>query len=186
MPNVFANPMPQLKIKATLRAFFDREAVMRAISESEGKALGKAGMIVRQEARKLIKPAKRATKKTIDQLSPEVRKRYHVAVAMAKKQGKPKPKLPRLSYSAAPGEPPVSQTGLLRDHVYYSFDQGTRSVVIGPARLNSKTANLRSLEEGGPTVNQFGKTVTLKPHPFMRPALSNRQAAVNNCFRNAL
>ncbi len=173
-------------MKTTVKFFFDRDSVIDQIGKKNARLLNNAGRMVRQEERKLIKPPKRATQKTIDQLSDAQRQRYHIAASVAKKEGRPKPKLPRLSYSAAEGAPPVSQTDQLKDKIAYAFDSSSQSMVIGPTKLPGSRANLRSLEESGPTINHDKQTVTIKAHPFGKPALANRQSAINKLFKDAL
>lgn len=49
-----------------------------------------------------------------------------------------------------PGQPPRSQTGLLKEHIYFAYDPGTGGLVIGPSKLNAKGTDVpRTLEEGG-------------------------------------
>lgn len=176
-----------LKIKATFKEFFDRKKVTDQLDKATERALGKAGKFVRQEAKRIIKPAQRATQKTLGQLTDKQRQRYEIAVAEAKEKGEPKPKLPRIKQHAAAGKPPISQTGLLKDHIYYSFDSAARAVVIGPAKLNSSEANLKSLEEGGDTIASYRRRrVTLKPHPFMGPALKKQAPTIANLFKDSI
>ena len=42
--------------------------------------------------------------------------------------------------ASAPGTPPSSHTGLLKKFIFFSWDPGARSVIIGPARFSSKSA----------------------------------------------
>lgn len=75
---------------------------------------------------------------------------------------------------SSPGSPPNSHTGLLRDNVFFYAETG--SVVIGPTRLNARSAGTAAsipqiLEEGG-TVTRKGKTLNYEPRPFMGPAFA--------------
>jgi hypothetical protein len=98
--------------------------------------------------------------------------------------------------SSAPGEPQHAHTGLLRDHVYYTFDHNTNSVVIGPALLRTPGADdarpiagtiPQTLEEGGAIrVRESGRgrtsgsrvrTVTVTKRPAMAPALEEAKRA---------
>lgn len=38
--------------------------------------------------------------------------------------------------SSAPGQPPRSHSGELRNEIYFGYDRSTETVVVGPARLN--------------------------------------------------
>lgn len=99
-----------------------------------------------------------------------------------------------------PGGPPYSHVGLLKQFLFFSYDTGSRSVVIGPARLGG-TADPEApgrLEYGGTmqgngrvifVTNEVGRdkkgkftsrgktrvelngTIRYKPRPFMGPAL---------------
>lgn len=80
---------------------------------------------------------------------------------------------------SAPGQPPKSHTGLLRDFLFFAFDPGARTVVIGPARLNKPGLAPQTLEHGGrATVYRRVKgqrkpaTVHIAPRPYMAPALA--------------
>ncbi len=48
----------------------------------------------------------------------------------------------RRKATSAPGEPPSSRTGLLRRFIFFGYDRGRRSVVIGPERANQKAGDL--------------------------------------------
>ena len=80
--------------------------------------------------------------------------------------------------SARPGEPPSSHVGLLKRFLYFAYDFGTQSVVIGPARLGGRRpyGNVtvpEVLEEGGNvTAAGHGKRRRRRyaPHPYMGPA----------------
>lgn len=54
--------------------------------------------------------------------------------------------------TSAPGRPPHSHVGLLRDNVFYSYDRAQDSVVVGPALLASRDQDGRPT--GGMTVPQ--------------------------------
>lgn len=75
-----------------------------------------------------------------------------------------------------PAGPPYAHTGLIKRFLYFSYDDSRRSVVIGPARLNSTVDPdaLPALEYGGEShiEDRRGKrrTITVKPRPFMGPA----------------
>lgn len=73
-----------------------------------------------------------------------------------------------------PGKPPHSHTGLLRDLIFFSYDQDRQSVVIGPVRLGRGTGEApAALEYGGrSTIRRRGKSVrvTIGPRPYMQPA----------------
>jgi hypothetical protein len=75
--------------------------------------------------------------------------------------------------SSLPGRPPYDQTGLLKKFLFFSYDFSTRSVVIGPAKLNRRGKAPAVLEYGGSTIVGRGSTRRLgyiKPRPYMEPA----------------
>lgn len=104
--------------------------------------------------------------------------------------------------TAPAGKAPYRHTGLLHDLLFYAFDPGSQSVVVGPALVRAKnpytnTTTPRLLEEGGlgrRTVierrltgrGRYGRRwrnvptgqmqqVRYAPHPYMAPALEASQ-----------
>ena len=90
--------------------------------------------------------------------------------------------------ASRPGQAPSNRTGLLKQ-IYYSFDRGSRSVVVGPAAINgAKGDTPRLLEEGGTARRRLRvihdgsdtrlitdrtarlQTVRYEPRPYMAPA----------------
>jgi hypothetical protein len=51
--------------------------------------------------------------------------------------------------ASLPGQPPKSRKGFLRDHIYYSFNPQTKSVVIGAALFARSSWAQKTLEHGG-------------------------------------
>lgn len=81
-----------------------------------------------------------------------------------------------------PGKPPSSHSGLLRRFIYFAYEPHLDTVVIGPERLNKQGEAPRVLEHGGRTRitrRRRGKVVrrrvTIKPRPFMGPALEKER-----------
>jgi hypothetical protein len=131
--------------------FFDRQAVMTAMSAADRRALSKAGAFIRQRARSSMRKRKRISQ---------------------------------------PGSPPSAHAGHLRKFLFFSYDPGTHSVVIGPAKMSTKAEGVSSvpnlLEFGGTvtvrktrtihskgqvTVLKAGQTLTYRARPYMGPAL---------------
>lgn len=77
-----------------------------------------------------------------------------------------------------PGSPPSSHTGLLKDLIFFAYDQSSRSVVIGPTLLNNSTGEApAALERGGTSTiissnrrKKRTRRITVKARPYMRPA----------------
>jgi hypothetical protein len=81
---------------------------------------------------------------------------------------------------SAPGRPPSSHTGLLRKLIFFGYDSGRKTVVVGPMRLNQKTgAAPQALEHGGPSTVVTGRRnrrrsrrIRVQARPYMGPALA--------------
>lgn len=167
------------------RLFFDRRAVIAATEKAERSRLSKAGAFVRRRAKSSIRKARR---KRLGELDPDELRVYEIAVGNAKKAGRRKPR-PWWFKHSEPGQPPRSITGLLRDHIYFTWDERTRSVVVGPALLNGHDASNpipRVLEMGGMVTNRRGRRSVIAPRPYMRPALAAEQSRFPELFRNSI
>lgn len=163
--------------------FFDREQVLKQLNRSEKSRLSKAGAFVRRRARSSIRPARR---KRVAELDDAERLAYFSAVERAKAAGRKPPKIWYFAHSK-PGEPPRSIFGLLREHLYFVYDPATRSVVVGPAKLNGSTGSVPAvLEHGGNTTNSRGRSIYIAARPFMQPALEAEVDKFPELFRNAL
>jgi len=97
------------------------------------------------------------------------------------------------SKPSAPGRPPHAITRLLKDFLFFSWDPGTKSMVIGPARFKSSNTP-RVLEEGGTsdkTIFRRGTswvngTVQIKARPYMLPALKNSQEKLSEFWSKSV
>jgi hypothetical protein len=94
---------------------------------------------------------------------------------------------------SSPGQPPRSHTGLLKQFIYYSYDPAANSVVIGPVKLaGAKGQDVpHNLECGGTTTldskwSLRSKQTTIKPRPFMVPALETNQEKISKIWANIL
>jgi hypothetical protein len=85
-----------------------------------------------------------------------------------------------------PGHPPFSHLGLLKKHIYFSYDKISQSVVIGPVPLEGKNFTiLKLLEEGG--VGKRGKRfVNYAPRPYMRPAFDREKKDMSRFWRDTI
>jgi hypothetical protein len=114
--------------------FFDKPGVQRMMLNTTREALSRAGALVRMIARRSMKyvTSLRQQARLID----------------AGKRSRMTPVAP-----SAPGTPPhaVRPHPWIREFLYYAYDPGRGSVVIGPMRLNSRT-NVPALHEAGGTV----------------------------------
>ncbi|OHB50512.1 MAG: hypothetical protein A2Y10_18105 [Planctomycetes bacterium GWF2_41_51] len=95
-------------------------------------------------------------------------------------------KAPSHTAVSKPGKPPFSHTGLLRNYIYYSFDQQTRSVVVGPVALNAKGKNVPHILEYSGTAKIKGKNVHIAARPYMGPALKVSQPRMAALWKNSV
>lgn len=56
--------------------------------------------------------------------------------------------------ASKPGQPPKSRTGLLREHIYFTYNRQARSVVIGAALFARSSWAQKTLEHGGTVLRQ--------------------------------
>ena len=137
--------------------FFDRQKVENAVERASMQALSRAGAFIRTAARSSLKYGRKPS-------PPGYPPTVHKTLARVKTSRK--------------GERKTQSVSPLRDFLFFSYDRSSRSVVVGPVLLNgvggSKT--LSALEYGGSSVianNGKQVTVTIRPRPFMRPALAS-------------
>jgi hypothetical protein len=91
--------------------------------------------------------------------------------------------------TSAPGQPPYSHVGLLRRFIFFAYDQGRRSVVIGPTLTRDDSEAPRLLEHGGATVQRMegkAKRLRYRPRPFMGPAFAEEQKKLSALWRGAV
>lgn len=177
--------MLNLKIEAAKKIFFDRAAVISAITPAERKVHSKFGAYVRTTAQQSIKPARR---RRVSEMGDQERKRFKSlrAIVLWHRGVEIKP-----DYAASDaGSPPRSVSGLLKKFIFFGLDFATRSVIIGPALLNKGNGAPEVLEYGGQTTvtagPDRGKRITVAPRPYMRPAFSKILPQLNSMWRNAI
>lgn len=150
-----------VNFKVAKSNFFDRKKVTDAVDRATVRALSQTGAFVRAAARSSLKYKKKPS-------APGEPPVVHRTMSRTKtnKQGVVK------RQSVSP----------LREFVFFSYDQSSRSVVVGPALLNARSGarTLQALEYGGPSVIRDSKgrekAVIVRARPFMRPALSKAMA----------
>lgn len=94
--------------------------------------------------------------------------------------------------TAPAGQPPYAhKKKLLRKLLFFSYDVNTKTVVIGPVRIERTMDQHipKLMEEGGKVAKETrsGKIVTLDytPHPFMQPAFETHIGKLAEMYRNA-
>jgi len=97
--------------------------------------------------------------------------------------------------ASTPGEPPSSHTGLLRKFIFFGYDLGSRSVIIGPARLNQRIGNApEALEYGGVSETAEGsrrrkrrrRRIRIRPRPYMGPAMQKELPKLPAMWRDSV
>lgn len=85
---------------------------------------------------------------------------------------------------SAPGQPPSSHIGTLKQLIFFSYDTASHSVVIGPtqSRPDSKVPQL--LEYGG-TINR-ARPLYYRARPFMQPAFLAELPRATALWRNSV
>lgn len=173
--------------------FFDQQRVLSAVDKATMWVFRRFGQKVRGRARASIKPPPAG--------SSTVRFPVPGSSSVAQASG-PVP--------AAPGLPPHAQANSpLRKFIWFSLDNLKNTVVIGPVRLTRTRAQRASvateaLEYGGPSVHtavRYFRTgarggvhretrdfrVSIRPHPFMRPAFDRTvEKDLDKLWRNCV
>ncbi len=90
-----------------------------------------------------------------------------------------------------PGAPPSSHTGLLRRHIYFSYEPQRKTVVVGPVVLGGGEAVVPPLLEHGGRVmgkDRAGKTVVkeYRGRPFMGPAFEEVEPKLSAMWANSV
>ncbi len=88
-----------------------------------------------------------------------------------------------------PGESPRGHLGLLKRHMRYEVDTAKKHVDIGPERLQKPGLAPATLEHGGQVelvTKRRKKRVTIKPRPFMGPALAKSQSLLTGIWRDSI
>ena len=95
-----------------------------------------------------------------------------------------------------PGRPPKSRTGTLKRLIFFSYDFGPPSVVIGPALFRSRKVKqfplgLEALEYGGSIRRRrrfslLTKRIVFKARPFMGPALERELPKLSGMWRDSI
>jgi len=163
--------------------FFNSKPVMRAVDRATRKVLSRFGAFVRRTAKSSIRKARM---KRISELSPEELKSFRMRQAIAKREGKPKPRRPLKS--SDPGKPPRNRSGLLKRLLWFGYDIYRRSVVVGPTTAGPKAAG--SIEHGGPVRITAGPNKgsirQMAARPFMRPAMNENLPQLPAMWRDTV
>ncbi|MBI1375806.1 MAG: hypothetical protein GC159_24110 [Phycisphaera sp.] len=89
--------------------------------------------------------------------------------------------------SSPPGSPPSSHTGLLKRFIFFGYDPGKESVVIGPVQLTQKgRGEVPHLLEHGGTGVVNKRPVRYSARPYMVPAFETEQPKLPAMWRDSI
>ncbi len=173
-----------MDVKAVKNVFFDRPAVMNAMERATFRVFSRFGAFVRRTARKSLRKPRQ---KRIGELTRKERQRFRIQQRLYK-AGKRRRKPRRPLAPSEPGKPPRNRTDVLKKFIYFSFDKTRQSVVIGPAAMGPRTADV--LEYGGTvtitTGPNRGKRKHVAARPFMWPAYEEEEPKLDAMWRDSI
>lgn len=188
-------------VSMAISTFFDKSIVEKRLDKATRKSLSMVGAFVRSDAIRAINRfggTKRKLKVVDENLDPVLVSRSKNGVVPSGKQQQV-----RTRDSSKPGEPPMSQTGLLKKFLFFSWDGSTNSVVIGPAAINRSSGAPSRLEFGGTTTMTVRykrlddstlmrlkqpkkQTIKIEKRPYMGPALDKNRSVIADMYRHEL
>jgi hypothetical protein len=126
----------------------------------------------------IIKKIGTAKKRVLSKAGAFIRQRAKTSIRRRKKSSKP-------------GEAPSSHVGLLRDLIFFAYDNQSDSVVVGPQLLNGskKRGSIpppRVLEDGGEGVTSKGQRAFYHKFPYMAPALEAERPKFPELFADSV
>ena len=146
---------------------------------------------------------KPAVMRAVDRATRRVLSRFGAYVRRTARQS-----IRRRKGPSAPGQPPSSHTGLLKDFIFFAYEPAKEDVVIGPAKLNRGTNAPELLEEGGTVITKrprwiptgktradgrpkrirvpAGTTLTYEARPYMGPAFRENLPKLDEFWRNSV
>lgn len=178
----------KLSINAAKANFFDSDRVIRAVGKARAASLAKAGYLVMKKARASLHSAPKGASGT--------QKRNAKGQFLKVKTGPTR--------SSPPGSPPYSRKGLIKKFLFFSYDQSSQTVVIGPTLINKPTGAPETLEYGGDAeieesrfvsgVKYGNRTqrlktsrkITIAARPYMHPALNAEAPAFASLWKNSV
>ena len=126
----------------------------------------------------VLRATDRATRKVLSRFGAFVRRAARSSIRRRKRVSKP-------------GQAPTSWTGLLKKFLFFSFDRQSRSVVVGPVRLNRSGGEAPGLLEYGgssPRRDRKGKRPVMRyrPRPYMGPAFEKEKPKLPQMWRDSI
>lgn len=172
--------MIQLSFKAAKEGFFDRKKVLDAVDKATYRIFFAFGRQVRARAQRSLQYSEKPSSPG----QPPHAHRSHTIARVSRKTG-------QVKYSAKTGQALKRSVSFLREYLFFAYDKTTKSVVIGPALLNSTLSRsaLSALEYGGQSViidHGKRKQVRIKARPFMGPAAKAEIPTLPSMWQNSV
>ena len=148
--------------------FFDRKRIVDSMDKATLRALKEFGRLVRKRAQKSLQVAEGVSR-------PGDPPHIHKSLGITKT-------------SKSTGRVRTQSVSPLREFLFFAYDKDTKSVVIGPAKLN-KPGSLAALEKGGQSlILRRGKEelVNIAARPFMKPAFDAELPRAPRLWQNAM
>lgn len=144
---------------------------------------------------------RRAVEKALDKGAREAMTRIGGYVRTTAKRSMRKPGKSKRTRTSQPGKPPRRHTGVLRDRIFFVYDENKKAVVIGPLKWTAPKSKLKPtggaksaasvLEHGGWVTGQTNqktntkgkylkgqqRSIYIEPRPYMGPALEKARAS---------
>lgn len=157
----------------TRYAFFDSPEVMARVDKGKRKVFSKFGAFVRRRAKSSI----RYKAKGIS--APGDPPFAHRSKGFTKKK-----------FSKKTGQTTQQPASPIRELIFFSWDERTKSMVVGPIPFRGSGEGARRLEKGGTMtkLRKNGSTRTLhyRPRPFMNPALEAERPSFADQLRGMM
>ncbi len=136
----------------------------------------------------------KAVTKRVDATAGKVLRKFGGFVKRTARQSISKGKSRQISRA---GHPPKGHTGLLKNRIFFWFSDFTRSVIIGPEKVQTKgDVKLSALEHGGRTTfrprrrrgarQRPTKNVFIQARPFMGPALMENEPKLSGMWKDSV
>lgn len=158
-------------IKAARSNFFDRAAVINAVDKATLKVLKEFGRLVRKTAQASLRYSDKTSR-------PGAPPHAHKTGTIERK-------------SKSTGKTRVRSVSYLREFLYFVYDKSSRSVVIGPAKLNGTVSSdaPSALEYGGPSVvvdRGKRRRIQIRARPFMGPAYEAEKPKLSGLWKDSI
>lgn len=171
--------MNLLEPRIVFRHFLDRKAVTDAVGQIKVRGLKKGGYAVMQTTRRRIKKQGMAKPQLrVAKANPGMRLSELVKIPSisARERGSLVRRIREIEdpKHSSPGQSPFTHTGMFRNHILFSYDSTSQSVVVGQAM--PKGDWLASLHEFGGTQQMRGYAWVPRYPGYRSPIIKFRRA----------